>query len=279
MDIRVKNNSLWLRLAWMLVFVTGILPITAQEDFNPTNPPEPELKHRVSVRVSPEEAGYPYGSGYYTSGSSVWLGSSNVYGFEFKHWLKDGVVCDNPNGFHYTVETADVEFVAVYEYTPESPDEPMLEEQFPLWLKCEPAEACSFNRTSGARVIRDEYVTVTAYANQGFVFQGWYSGDGTKVTDYQEFNYQMPNAETTLTARFVFNPASPGEPDGGGQDDVDTNKKGDVDGDGTVDVSDAVGIINFFLSAVADSAYDVNGDGTVDVSDAVEVINLYLKAQ
>ncbi len=263
----------------LVLVVTGILPATAQEDFNPTNPPEPEVKYRVSVKVSPEEAGYSSGSGYYTSGTSVYLRSSNNSGFVFKHWLKDGVPCDNPQKFYYTVGTSDVEFVAVYEYNPELPSEPELDEQFPLWLDCEPAEACSFNRTSGARVIGGEYVTVKAYASQGFVFQGWYSSDGTKVTDYLEFNYLMPNAETTLTARFVFNPTSPGEPEGGTQGDVDTTKKGDVDGDGTVDVSDAVGIINYFLSGSNDSNYDVNGDGTVDVSDAVEVINLYLNSK
>lgn len=57
-------------------------------------------------------------------------------------------------------------------------------------------------------------------------------------------------------------------------------KKGDVNGDGTVDVSDVNILINIILGNDDASKYDgradVNGDGTVDVSDANALINLVL---
>lgn len=62
---------------------------------------------------------------------------------------------------------------------------------------------------------------------------------------------------------------------------------GDVNNDGTVDASDALAIINYFLKgveftdsngdAVDVAAGDVNGDTAVDASDALAVINYFLK--
>lgn len=57
-------------------------------------------------------------------------------------------------------------------------------------------------------------------------------------------------------------------------------KKGDVNGDGTVDVSDVNILINIILgndeAGKYDGRADVTGDGTVDVSDANALINLVL---
>lgn len=54
--------------------------------------------------------------------------------------------------------------------------------------------------------------------------------------------------------------------------------KGDVNGDGTVDVSDINALINIMLGqAQSTEAADVNGDGGVDVSDINEVVNMLLK--
>ena len=56
---------------------------------------------------------------------------------------------------------------------------------------------------------------------------------------------------------------------------------GDANGDGTVDVVDAMAIVNYILDKPADNfneqAADVNGDGTVDVADVVAVMNIILK--
>lgn len=56
--------------------------------------------------------------------------------------------------------------------------------------------------------------------------------------------------------------------------------RGDVNGDGTVDVADANAVINIMLGkAQPTAAADVNGDGTIDVSDANMVINIMLGKQ
>ena len=55
---------------------------------------------------------------------------------------------------------------------------------------------------------------------------------------------------------------------------------GDINGDGRVTVTDAVGIVNHVLhrtpSVFITKAADVNGDGSISVSDAVKVVNIVL---
>ena len=53
-------------------------------------------------------------------------------------------------------------------------------------------------------------------------------------------------------------------------------KKGDVNGDGTVDVADIASIISFMAGNpdIAKENADVNGDGTVDVADIANVISI-----
>jgi hypothetical protein len=53
--------------------------------------------------------------------------------------------------------------------------------------------------------------------------------------------------------------------------------RGDVNGDGGVDVGDVMAIINFMAgqpNGVTLDRADVNGDGTVDVGDVMAVINI-----
>ena len=56
---------------------------------------------------------------------------------------------------------------------------------------------------------------------------------------------------------------------------------GDANGDGVVDVSDVVAIVNKILekpsASFNEQAADVNGDGVIDVSDEVAVVNIILK--
>ena len=58
------------------------------------------------------------------------------------------------------------------------------------------------------------------------------------------------------------------------------SQMGDVNCDGTVDVADVVGIVNYILEHPAEvfdaSAADVNGDGIIDVADVVETVNKIL---
>ena len=56
--------------------------------------------------------------------------------------------------------------------------------------------------------------------------------------------------------------------------------KGDVDGDGAIDLADAVLVINRYVgkpvSKFNEMAADVDGDGSIDLADAVRIINFYV---
>ena len=54
-------------------------------------------------------------------------------------------------------------------------------------------------------------------------------------------------------------------------------QKGDANGDGEVDISDVVFVVNEILSGDSyQESCDVNGDGNVDISDVVELVNIIL---
>ena len=54
-------------------------------------------------------------------------------------------------------------------------------------------------------------------------------------------------------------------------------KKGDVNGDGDVDIADAVCIVNHIVgkpnTTFIEAAADANGDGDIDIADAVHIVN------
>ena len=55
---------------------------------------------------------------------------------------------------------------------------------------------------------------------------------------------------------------------------------GDVDGDGTIDLADAVLVINYYVGKTVTTfnakAADVDGDGVIDLADAVKIISYYV---
>ena len=65
--------------------------------------------------------------------------------------------------------------------------------------------------------------------------------------------------------------------------DIQTLADGDANGDGSTDVTDAVAVINAYLSgdnsSINVSVADVNRDGVIDITDAVAIINLYQNNQ
>jgi hypothetical protein len=53
--------------------------------------------------------------------------------------------------------------------------------------------------------------------------------------------------------------------------------KGDVNGDGDVDIADAVCVVNYVVgksnTTFNEAAADANGDGDIDIADAVHIVN------
>ena len=264
----------------LLALAGSSLPAVAQDDFDPETPPDPYLQYKVTVGVSEPNIANTSGTGDYVVGATVWINTSAMStNYTFSHWLKDGAVYSTEQGFNYTVD-APAKFVAVYEFTPDEPAEPSGTYPRKLYLESTLQDACSFNRTSGAKVDEASYVNVVVYPNIGFVFQGWYE-NGIRISTNTSFNYYMENADVTLTAKFEYNPTTPDEPSmAGEQGSVANTKVGDLDGNGTVNVSDAIDLIGHYIAGTTDEldagVADVDGNGTINVSDAIEIIDIYI---
>ena len=182
--------------------------------------------------------------------------------------------------------------VAVYEYyyepvvpdpfNPSNPSEPGYTNAFCLYLTTNVSGACSFNRTSGAKVEADTYVSLTATTSQNYTFDGWYR-NGIKIADTKTFSFLMPAESTTLQAVVSYNepvvlPFNPTNPDEPGY--TSFIWPGDVNEDGVVNVMDATMLIGAYLNNTTDqlnmSVADVNQDGIINVMDATEIISIYL---
>jgi surface protein len=67
------------------------------------------------------------------------------------------------------------------------------------------------------------------------------------------------------------------------KNEVSPKKEGDVTGDGTVDATDIVELVNYIIGNPSDGfnekAADVNGDGVVSVADIVKILNIIMGAE
>lgn len=217
------------------------------------------------------------GGGWYKQGTNASVGTSAwSTNYTFVHWKKGNEIISTDPYFEYTVTKSET-LTAVYEFTPEAPSDPSVINEHRLYLQCTPNDACSFNRTSGAKVTDGEYVYISANLSPGFVFRGWYQG-AVKISDVKDFNYLMGNENVTLTMRCEYAPATPGDP-AGSPSGVANTELGDVNEDGSIDTADAVLIINKYLGrdvVMNTTVADMNSDGVIDTADAVLVINKYL---
>lgn len=265
--------------------------VRAQDDFNPTNPAEPQVPvfyYPLTVTCDPAGAARTAGNGRYAPGTAVTISTSANAGYTFSHWLLNGEPYDATTmRFSFTTTEGSMDFTAVYDFTPNDPSEPTMNVKSRLYLNSEPEGVCTFNRTSGAFVEADRYVNVNITGvDQLFEFIGWYQ-DGELLTDIQSFNYLVEYHDATLTAKFrelPFNPDSPDDPmSSPDQTDIQTGLKGDANEDKVVNISDAVAVINAYIqgdcSRINVFLADMNDDGVINITDAVGIINVYLNAE
>ena len=265
-----------------------LFPLSVLAQFNPNDPAEPQVPvfyYKLTVACDPAVAGYAGGSGNYAPGQQVTVSTSARSGFAFSHWTLNGERIDDPASFSYTTVAGPMAFVAHYDLAPVDPAEPTMDVKSHLYLNSEPEGICTFNCTSGALVQADNYVALNVTnCDQWYEFTGWYKGNEL-VSSVANFNYLADFHDATLTAHFrqlPFAPADPSEPVSPDDANPQTLLTGDANGDGSVDVTDAVAVINAYLtsdqSSINTGVADVNHDEVIDITDAVAIINLYLNS-
>ena len=103
---------------------------------------------------------------------------------------------------------------------------------------------------------------------------------GALQNDWETYTVEIPAGTHTLTWSYTKDGSVDADGDYFAVDNVSLGKRGDVNNDGSVDISDATTLINFLLSGNATginmSAADVDNSGGVDISDATTLINYLL---
>lgn len=265
------------------VLLATLLASAQNGTLNPTNPPDPAAKYNLTVTADPADAATTSGSGQYSEGTQVTVRATAKANYTFKYWRQDGQqISQTATSFKLTMPAADVALVAVYEYVapqdpeynPTNPADPqVITPEYALYLQADPAGACTFNRTSGAKVKEGATISIRATPVTGYTLEGWYDGEGTLLGSRATLSYTMPSAPATLTARLYYSPSSPNDPSTA-QDDVDNEiALGDVNGDDSITAQDASLALQHVagkttLSKTAAGAADVNGDGSVTAQDA-----------
>ncbi len=95
------------------------------------------------------------------------------------------------------------------QYNPSNPAEPGV--YYTLTLKCSPENAGSFNISTVTTQSQGAGVNLRANANTGFKFIGW-EEKGNQISRDASYNFTMRGYNTTLVAKFEYDPNSPSEP-------------------------------------------------------------------
>ena len=131
-------------------------------------------------------------------------------GYSFQGWTNSkGEIVSNNTSFSYTMPVDGDTLTAHCVFNPGSPVEP----NDPV-LRHSVTATCSdggYYSGSTGRYLEGSSYTLTAYANSGYEFAGWYL-NGELYTNLRSFSYTIGKENLNFYAQFVFNPSSPGEP-------------------------------------------------------------------
>jgi len=203
-------------LTILLLALIGVGSSWAQDDtFNPASPSEPgppTVYSRIVLLRNIDDAGSVSGAGRYVVGSTVTVYAYVNSGYTFQNWTDTkGNVLSNSTSFGFVNTEATDTLIANYAFTPGSPGEPS-EPSTTLYYRLGLVATQGCSVSGGGRYLAGKSISVYAYVESGYSFQGWTNSKGETVSTSTSFSYTMPVDGDTLTARCVFNPSSPAEP-------------------------------------------------------------------
>ncbi len=156
-------------------------------------------KNYYTITALADDGGTVSGGGTVAEGSSITLTAAAKDGYTFAGWYDGNTkVCDTAE---FTVENVTEDKTYTAKFTKNT-----------VYYTIT-AEAGTEGGTvsGGGEVSEGESITLTATANDGYTFDGWYDGN-TKVCDTAEFTLSNITADKTYTARFTKNTIEP-DPD------------------------------------------------------------------
>ena len=149
-----------------------------------------ENTYVVSGNVNPVDCGTVTGGGTYAEDAVATLTATPISGYEFSNWTSNGVVVSTSNPYSFTVtkaETLTANFVRGNLTITTTVDDPT-----------------KGSATGGGSYQEGATCTVSATANDGYVFQSW-SVNGSEVAYTNPYSFTVTN-NMTLTANFGYDP-------------------------------------------------------------------------
>jgi hypothetical protein len=150
-------------------------------------------QYQVVVAVNPSGAGEVAGAGFYYAGDQVTLTASANEGFTFASWTDASQnVLGTAEAYTFTMPAEEVIITANFEEIPP--------QEFTLTLNVNPENAGEV--TGGGSYVAGAMVQLTATPNGDYTFTDWVDTNGTVISTSSTFEFEMPAANTTLTAQF-----------------------------------------------------------------------------
>lgn len=189
--------------------------LTANYEFDPSNPNEPSDPATImyyQLQLNATEGGSASGGGRYLANTNVTLRAYPDSKFDFVGWydLATGDELSTKTTFSYTTTAKHRVLEARFAFNPDSPSEPSQ----PVLNRTVTATATEggYTNHSSYRGLVGTTFTLTATANSGYDFVGWYL-NGEEYTKLKSFSYTITDSYyQNFEARFEFNPSSPAEP-------------------------------------------------------------------
>ena len=169
------------------------MTLVAQYDYTPHG--------TVTITSADSTAGVVANTGgLHPVGEVIEIAATPNAGYSFSHWLLNGTQFTPLPRFSYTVRDSEDHFVAVFEYDPLSPDDPVATTTTAIYVESAPSGIATFNIVSGARYHEGDTILISAELSSNYRFDGWYAG-ATKIATSMEFLYVVRDRSETLTLR------------------------------------------------------------------------------
>lgn len=160
--------------------------------------PPVAVEYTLSLTASPAEGGTVTGAGKHLEGSDVTITATPNEGYDFVAWMDGATQLATSATYTFKMPAADASYTAVFKSNKPA-------EEHLLTLTASPANG---GRVSGAgSYLADEEVTISAEANDGYVFVAWLSGTDT-LSKEATYTFKMPEKDTAFTARFIVKPVA-----------------------------------------------------------------------
>ena len=167
---------------------------------------------QVNLTSENEAMGCVSGGGAKHAGDNVTIVATPNSGYKFVGWYSGETLISYLESYSFVIGNDDLDYVAKFAH-----------ESYNLIIQSESSEKGKTSNSSGTYDYLTE-ITISASANAGYTFDGWYEGNSL-ISHDNPYTFEMPYSNKTYTAKFTTNSYSVGL----------TNNNptlGDISGDG-----------------------------------------------